>query len=382
MDLIAYVDPERRVNTIRPNGAESTRISPDEEGLFTWPAWSPDGARIVFSGFLPGPAGDTILAMYLYDGEEPGPTVVFTNEPGTGPVLPGMPHYPLWSPDGRRVAFMAGHPRGLSLFMVTPGSGDDAEVALTGNPLYASWMADSQRLLVHAGLDHYVVEPGQGAAPTDLKTRTAGYRAAAPSPSGDEVVIAAADEFRQYGLYISDIDLAYRTGLGDLEGESAFVWSPDGTMVALARSDVIGGGVYRGVTLFSTDGEALPATIDEEVMAFFWSPDSSRLAYVTITEGRSGLRWSVMDVANGSRTDLTDFLPSQEQMTMVRFFDQFSYSHRPWSPDSSSLVFSGWLLTDGGGTTETQPGIFVLDAGLEPSTRSIAQGSMAVWSPR
>ena len=79
-------------------------------------------------------------------------------------------------------------------------------------------------------------------------------------------------------------------------------------------------------------------------MAYFWSPDGSRLAYVALSKKAGILRWTVLNVVNGERWPLVDFIPSRDQLTIFQFFDQYAYSHSPWSPDSRSLVFAGKLV--------------------------------------
>ena len=380
VNLIAYVDLEGRINTATPDGSETTVISPDE-GFFTWPMWSPDGRQIVFSGVRTGQNGDRALRMYLYRLEDTQASIVFTNEPGMGPILPGMPHYPLWSPDGIHLTIMAAHPDGLTLFMIEPGSGGGAEVVIIRQPLYASWSADSGHLLVHGGADHFLVEVGEETAVEDMGTRTLAYRVPEWWPSGDQIVVAAPDEVGEQGLYISDVDLVYRTRLSGLGDEAAFLWSPDGRSLALAHSQLPGSGVYDGVTLYSPQGAALPERIEESVVAFFWSPDGSRLAYVTFAENREALRWMELDVAEGTHRKLADFVPSSAQMTLFRFFDQFAHSHTPWSPDSDALVFAGRMF-GGDAPASDDPQVFVLNAGAGPSVKAIGVGLLAVWSPR
>ena len=93
----------------------------------------------------------------------------------------------------------------------------------------------------------------------------------------------------------------------------------------------------------------------------------------------------VLDLNDGDRWPLVDFIPSEPLATAFQFFDQFAYSHSPWSPDSGSLVFAGTLA--GGATSasfgrQPEPGIFVVGVGTEPTVERVAGGVMAVWSPR
>ena len=93
-----------------------------------------------------------------------------------------------------------------------------------------------------------------------------------------------------------------------------------------------------------------------------------------------------LDLADGRRWPLVDFTPTQPQLTLFQFFDQFAYSHSMWSPDSRSLVFAGAL--DSSRATQASFGrqqaarIIVTQVEPSPDVVSIADGFLAVWSPR
>ena len=82
-------------------------------------------------------------------------------------------------------------------------------------------------------------------------------------------------------------------------------------------------------------------------------------------------------------SELFRFRPSGEVFTMLSFFDQYAYSHSPWSPDSSRLVMAGSegpVAERRNGHTPTGSRIYVVDAVGDASPQEIAQGSVAFWS--
>ncbi len=102
-----------------------------------------------------------------------------------------------------------------------------------------------------------------------------------------------------------------------------------------------------------------------------WSPDSTKLAYLTLTEAPGVLRWSVLNVADGSRWPLVDFLPSADHLTMLQFFDQYAQAWRPWTPDSSAFAFVGSI--------NGLQGVWVRDLdAAEP--RFLIEGDWVAWS--
>ncbi|MCH8206694.1 MAG: PD40 domain-containing protein [Chloroflexi bacterium] len=384
-DLIVYNTFDGQIVITEPDGSMTWTITPDD-GFFAWPLWSPDMSRIAFSGSTLRLDGTEALALFVYSVEGNETRVIYANEPGMGPILPEMPHYPYWSPDGTQLAFMASVSLGLTLFVTDIRTDSDATVVLRGAPLYASWSPDSTQLLVHGGADHYLIDVQNGPMSiTNLGARAINYRAPTWSPSDSQMLLVSQDADGSSGLYTSDaITLDFRL-LEETPGEAAFLWSPDGELLAVAHSDLPGGLVYGGIRFFSRGGLPQAMRVDEPVMAFFWSPDGSRLAYVTEGEEDGFLRWMVLDARKGERWAIADFIPSGAQATVLRFFDQFANSHSPWSPDSASLVFSGVLYTEGvSASTRRQqpPQIVVADAGPIPAADVIADGFMAFWSPR
>ena len=384
-DLIVYNTLDGQIVIIEPDGSMSWTITPDE-GFFAWPLWSPDMSRIAFSGSTRGADGGETLGLFVHSLENNETRVVYTNEPGMGPITPEMPHYPYWSPDGSQLAFMASVSLGLTLFVTDIRTDGDPTAVLRTAPLYASWSPDSTQLLVHGGADHYLIDVQNGPMSiTNLGARAINYRAPAWSPSDSRMLLVSQDADGSGGLYTSDaITLDLRL-LEEIPGEAAFLWSPDGELLAVAHSDLPGGLIYQGIRFFSRVGVPQTMKVDEPVVAFFWSPDGSRLAYVTQGEGDGFIRWMVLDAKDGERWPIADFIPSRTQATVFRFFDQFAYSHSPWSPDSASLVFSGALHTEGVSAStgrQQPPQIVVANAGPIPAADVIAEGFLAFWSPR
>ena len=396
VNRIAYVDLDARVHTINPDGSDDRRISP-EEGFFTWPTWSPDARRLVFSGVIGGNGGDPKISLYASNNTTGRISEIYAGEPGVAGLLAeGVVHYPLWSPDSRRVAFIALTSRGLTLLIDDLQDSANAEYVLDQGPLWISWSSDSRYLLAHRDADHFLVDTQDGIQVNELDIRSEGYRTAAWKPLESAITVASKNGPGGSTLVTAEVVAG---GLNapqpKFQGSPnpAFLWSSNGEVLA-----VTGPGrliiyqdlllpLYQGLTLLPEDATRPSIEISDNVLAFFWSPDGTKLAYVTISNTPGVLRWMVLNAADGNRWPLVDFIPSRDQMTMFQFFDQYAYSHSLWSPDNGSLVFAGELSTFAiSASMRSHPGqgphIIVVDASPQPSNLTIAPGGLGFWSPK
>ena len=125
--------------------------------------------------------------------------------------------------------------------------------------------------------------------------------------------------------------------------------------------------------------------VHDMVLAFFWSPNGREIAYVTTSEGAEGsVRWGLVNVESGDMRYLSDFRPTEEQLNVFMFFDQYVQSHNPWSPDGSALIYSGALgYTKGRDPLPAQEDARVIVENVATGGPSeIARGILGAWSPK
>ena len=392
VDRIAYVDLEGQIHTVRPDGSDEVRVSPDE-GVSTWPTWSPDGRRMAFSRVVENGDGQLQANLYSLNTFTGRVREIHAGEPGVRSlVAQDAPHYLFWSPDGNRLAFIDSTSEGLQLWLENMTDDAGPVHILRGAPMYMDWSPDSRRLLIHRGQQHFIVDAETG-TPRELPQPVVGfaYRAPAWGPTADQITLISGDISAGFFLYTSDGDEGRRTPVERVPDGAAFTWSPDGRLLALTTpTQVLGNSplrlfVYPRVSLFREDGSRHELEIEDSVVAFFWSPDSTKLAYVTIASGGGILRWNVLDVIEGERWPLVEFTPSVQQLPVFRYFDQYAHSHSVWSPDSTALVFAGRVAAAGVGVSARQRAvnqIVLVPTQRNPFPRAIAQGILGFWSPR
>ena len=397
VNLIAFVDADGAVGTMRPDGLQIQQISPDVEGFFTWPTWSPDGNSLVYSGVIEE-SGELQVNLYAAQVGGGANRVIYASERGeAGLLAQGVVHYPLWSPDGRQLAFIAVAEGQLSLFIDDLRADPEARHLLDDGPLWMSWSSDSSTLAVHRGAEHFLIASDDEPVVQAIDLRAIGYRVPALHPVDGSVTLrtqpaalkASVSSARLDGSKVQSI-----TPIRSVEGEAAFLWSSTGQHIAVAESTQYF--IYRDTPMSVYDGVAVVQTSSSDdtvelnlpVLAYFWSPDATKIALVTLSDRQGALSWALYDVLSDERTRLVDFAPSAEQLTVFQFFDQYAYSHSVWSPDSKSIVFAGDLLTDSvtasasGHPGHTSFHIIVVDVEPVAEAHVIGEGIMGFWSPR
>jgi TolB protein len=183
--------------------------------------------------------------------------------------------------------------------------------------------------------------------------------------------------------------------IAEYTGVIAFTWSPDGTRIAYLISELASDGVPGGsLTVVDPSGKQKPVELkDEAVYAFFWSPDSRSIAYVSkynpptarlelagLTsrqQTQAALALKVMDVKRGDTRLL--LAPLLPTEGFLRLIPYFDQYHQSMTVWSpdSRNLVISKYYEKDG---DLQPGIFVVDASGKSEPRRITDGLVAFWS--
>ncbi len=405
--LIAYVGTDGNIYTIDQGGGNQNALTDDAitEGdellAYLFPTWAPDGRRVAFVGYK-GSSGTGIseASVYVANGDGSDRVQAFTS-PHNRPV------YLYWSPSGEHLGFLATTPGGENLELdVVPAGGGEPLTLDAGQPLYWSWAPDGQSMLVHVG-GSKDLRPDARLARLRLGDLTKGavieesmdnrpalFQAPEISPDGMQTLFAAEADDGTPSLMLADASGQVERVIDTFAGTVAFAWSPDGEYIAYINSESARLGALGKLSIVDSRGEKSTIAVENEpVLAFFWAPDGNQLAYFVPSvvqptaeptqasggQGESGavirLSLFVADVDTGDSRPVATFVPTNEFLNVLPYFDQYHRSTTLWSPDSRNLVLSAYR---GDGT----PGIWVAAASGNLEPRFLIEGVTGFWSTK
>ncbi len=403
VNRIAYVSPSGDLFTVDPDGGGLSQLTggfqaeqdPARQGsqggvqaqplrlneYYTWPTWSADGTKLAASRVVVR-EDRTKISVQVMDARTGRSETVFENDQ-VGLVADGTPHYIYWAPSGDSLSFLTSTPDGLSLFVWDGTPGKPAGLIERGAPLYYQWSKDAAAMALHVGPDITVVRPATGDAPRQKVQSSAGFRVPAISPDGASLAYVAETD-GSLGLYVAPInDLRQARKIIDVGALSAFLWSPDGTQLAVGDQSNPGNPFYDRLMLVPVGDGPVTTLSSGEVWAFFWAPTGDKLAWVSVNAVEREIEWVISPSDGSDAKRLFSFQPSSEVSIMLSFFDQYAHSHSPWSPDGKSLVVAGSKSEASRGSNGRAPTgdrIYILDAERGAAPLDLGAGVLAFWS--
>jgi TolB protein len=371
-----------------PDGSD-IRLLIDQATVFEFPAWAPDGEQLAVIG------GDKLLLVEV--NEEPRGDDATALYDGTDEA----PFYLFWSPDSRYVGFLTSHGDDIALRLAESRTSEqESNLVALGQPFYWDWTPAADQLFIHSGGSgpnaKLEMVDLQG-VPTSDEFGPAGiFQAPGISSSGRFKAFAALDDAGQSRLIIqssNDDRQQFEAHFGQL----ALAWSPVADTLAYKIPSIDGrlnGGPLRLVDATTNDVVLLS---DDNVLAFFWSPDGQKIAFFRLAQGDNGsvqvsgptddrtlrsrpmrqqadvgMELWVISVESGRQRRLLQFVPSPVFLRQfLPFFDQYALSHRIWSPDSDAIVIP--VIEEG----KSQIAVVPVDRG---AARLVADGISAFWS--
>jgi Tol biopolymer transport system component len=267
---------------MNPDGSEQKRLTQVVPVGGGHPLWSPDGRMIAF------------IDRHLY--------VMNADRSGLRRVA-WSADSPAWSPDGRKIAF-ARHGLGYDweseIYVIDVDGSNERRLTRNTADGLPAWSPDGRKIAFTSHLDGNAEIYVMNADGTDQRnlTRNAADdyfplpaenvspHYGAWSPDGRTIAFMAGREGRAGGIYLVNAD--GRSLTRAIPGD--YAWSPDGRKIAF-------GGGYRGGPLYvvNADGSERRTLIREHTLSVAWSPDGRTIAFTDgdlkiVNADGSGLR--------------------------------------------------------------------------------------------
>jgi TolB protein len=279
---------------INADGSGKRRLSRSPlaaNGGLSGPAWSPDGRKLAFSIELRGSAGLCDRAgacneeIFVINADGSGLRRLTRNAVPDGDAV--------WSPDGRKIAFMSRREgTGEDVFVMNADGGDQRNLThKPGNEVGSAWSPDGRAILFTAVppgqplwvggsrsasgpyRDVYVMNADGSAQRNLTRTREAEEYAATWAPNGRGIAFAAYDG-RSNRIFVLNPDGSGKRALTNEITETFMSWSPDGRKIAFFDA---------GISVVNADGSGLRRLARNVAFAgLSWSPDGRKITFVRL----------------------------------------------------------------------------------------------------
>jgi Tol biopolymer transport system component len=259
LGLLSSAGVEHPIGWLDLDSGRVTQVSPfrDNESDF-WPAWSPDGTRIVYVALASTPGNPASLVVVSRDGT--GASSI-DSEPEA--------QSPQWSPDGNMIAFVNREAvvikaDGTSRRALSSGAVSDSPYTGAGQGPWLSWSSDSKRLAYSNGRS-VVIANADGSGTRILTLTGANPKEyydiqARWQPGGNEILFIRAwgDNGSPQRVGLVDADTGSVHFVATQDSITAACWSPDGAWIAYAGARVTHPGINprgtSGVWVVRADG--------------------------------------------------------------------------------------------------------------------------------
>jgi len=366
---LVVISDDNRVRLVGENGAERVLAENALTQGYSFPATAPDGRRIAYVA-----SENDQSAIMLYDLISGERKEIYRSQAN-------VPIDLAWSPDGKYIVFLVG--RTLTAQIVPTDGSKPAQLIAAGSPSFFAWSPDSATLLLHLG-GHTVqggqvstFRPGQERA-SPLLSDPGLFQAPAWSLDSTHFFYVAQPPITDAAPSVEDIksDIMRVSADGkdpvmlvrEEKADLRIIRAPNSDQIAYMVVNVNGfgplkliDGVGGAVRVLSRDAE--------HVTAFFWSPDGTQIAYLTHDGEFSpqGKRtWHIVDAASGAIRDFDTFQPSAAFVGLQVFFDAYTFSFSPWSPEGMRLAYGA------------DDGVYLIDL-TTGTTAKKADGTLAMW---
>jgi TolB protein len=165
-----------------------------------FPVWSPDGKQIIFISYYRG--SDSVRDVYTVN-IQTGETIQLANLDPKQLEISGPIVNPIWSPDGKLIAFFVRYDGRHKLFMM---NADGTNLQSFNPEIFGSvvWSPDSQQLLFEEYVEIKVLDLESGEIHELTDNRITNSFSPDWSPNGDHIVYGSCYDIGKCGFYLMD----------------------------------------------------------------------------------------------------------------------------------------------------------------------------------
>ncbi len=364
---LAVAEDSGILKLVDPDTGEIERIPGGGNARREYPVWSPDGSRLAWTQVTSG----GLFSLDVYDGEQVDS--IATNF---------FSFYNFWDPSSDRIGYLGSAGGGVG-FGVADVEAVAASVVDADRPYYFSWADDGQRLVVHSSNSVRILDR-TGEVELTLSASLS-FQAPVWLPGG-EMVLISVGETADSRVVSFDLETGVEREYFSTSGLVSFVVDAAGERVAFTHRSIDPGVVAvtpegevvpTGLFIMELDsGEITPIDDDPQRLSPYWSPDGKSLLSITVDPDSPTqfARWEVHDLDARLTAQTERMTPSIFTAEQLPFADQYAQSSTPWAPDSSTFLFSGTI--EGG-----EPGVYLHDSDAFEDSELLTDGVYAVWSP-
>ena len=268
--------------------------------------------------------------------------------------------HPAWSPDGTRMAFTQ---VSTGTLIVSHIDGGRSNFKYGGRTPF--WSPDGSRIAFFI-IDRVYVIKYDGSIAARLAGHPHPQGNPKWSPDGSRIALVTSDAGRA-GLFVFTVEDRVSTHLVNGPNISSDPgWSPDGMYIAFAMEDTSLSSSDLDIYVISSDGGTptpLTQTLDTHDTYPSWSPDGSKIVFVSRLDDNSGI-----SLMNSDGTEISHLTHGK--------VDKVSGAPQ-WSPDGTRIAFEGY-------DSESRWDIYVVNAdgsGLVQLTDHPGDELHPAWAP-